>query len=79
MVFRLCSSSSVYGQHQGPYSTDDKVDSPGSLYAATKKSDEAMAHAYSKLYDIPSTGSASSPSTSSRTTDMAYFGFTDKL
>lgn len=75
------SSSSVYGSNtKVPYSTDDKVDSPVSLYAATKKSDELMAHAYSKLYDIPSTGlrfftvygPAGRP-------DMAYFGFTDKL
>ncbi len=75
------SSSSVYGSNKkGPYSTDDKVDNPVSLYAATKKSNELMAHAYSKLYDIPSTGlrfftvygPAGRP-------DMAYFGFTDKL
>lgn len=75
------SSSSVYGSNQKmPYSTDDKVDNPVSLYAATKKSNELMAHAYSKLYDIPSTGlrfftvygPAGRP-------DMAYFGFTDKL
>lgn len=75
------SSSSVYGSNKKvPYSTDDKVDSPVSLYAATKKSDELMAHAYSKLYNIPSTGlrfftvygPAGRP-------DMAYFGFTDKL
>lgn len=75
------SSSSVYGSNEKvPYSTDDKVDSPVSLYAATKKSNELMAHAYSKLYDIPSTGlrfftvygPAGRP-------DMAYFGFTDKL
>ena len=75
------SSSSVYGSNQKvPYSTEDKVDNPVSLYAATKKSDELMAHAYSKLYNIPSTGlrfftvygSAGRP-------DMAYFGFTDKL
>lgn len=75
------SSSSVYGSNtKVPYSTDDKVDNPVSLYAATKKSDELMAHAYSKLYDIPSTGlrfftvygPAGRP-------DMAYFGFTDKL
>jgi len=75
------SSSSVYGSNKKvPYSTDDKVDNPVSLYAATKKSDELMAHAYSKLYDIPSTGlrfftvygPAGRP-------DMAYFGFTDKL
>ena len=75
------SSSSVYGSNtKVPYSTDDKVDSPVSLYAATKKSNELMAHAYSKLYDIPSTGlrfftvygPAGRP-------DMAYFGFTDKL
>lgn len=75
------SSSSVYGSNKKvPYSTDDKVDNPVSLYAATKKSNELMAHAYSKLYDIPSTGlrfftvygPAGRP-------DMAYFGFTDKL
>lgn len=75
------SSSSVYGSNTKiPYSTDDKVDNPVSLYAATKKSNELMAHAYSKLYDIPSTGlrfftvygPAGRP-------DMAYFGFTDKL
>ena len=75
------SSSSVYGNNKKvPYSTDDKVDNPVSLYAATKKSNELMAHAYSKLYDIPSTGlrfftvygPAGRP-------DMAYFGFTDKL
>lgn len=75
------SSSSVYGSNKKvPYSTDDKVDNPVSLYAATKKSNELMAHAYSKLYDIPSTGlrfftvygPADRP-------DMAYFGFTDKL
>jgi len=71
----------VYGSNKNvPYSTDDKVDNPVSLYAATKKSNELMAHAYSKLYDIPSTGlrfftvygPAGRP-------DMAYFGFTDKL
>lgn len=75
------SSSSVYGSNKKiPYSTDDKVDNPVSLYAATKKSNELIAHAYSKLYDIPSTGlrfftvygPAGRP-------DMAYFGFTDKL
>lgn len=75
------SSSSVYGSNKKvPYSTDDKVDNPVSLYAATKKSNELMAHAYSKLYDIPSTGlrfftvygPAGRP-------DMAYFGFTNKL
>ena len=75
------SSSSVYGSNKKvPYSTDDKVDNPVSLYAATKKSNELMAHAYSKLYNIPSTGlrfftvygPAGLP-------DMAYFGFTDKL
>lgn len=75
------SSSSVYGSNRKvPYSTDDKVDNPVSLYAATKKSNELMAHAYSKLYNIPSTGlrfftvygPAGRP-------DMAYFGFTDKL
>lgn len=75
------SSSSVYGSNKKiPYSTDDKVDNPVSLYAATKKSNELFAHAYSKLYGIPSTGlrfftvygPAGRP-------DMAYFGFTDKL
>lgn len=75
------SSSSVYGSNKKvPYNTDDKVDNPVSLYAATKKSNELMAHAYSKLYNIPSTGlrfftvygPAGRP-------DMAYFGFTDKL
>ncbi len=73
------SSSSVYGSNKKvPYSTDDKVDNPVSLYAATKKSNELMAHAYSKLYNIPSTGlrfftvygPAGRP-------DMAYFGFTE--
>lgn len=75
------SSSSVYGSNKKvPYSTDDKVDNPVSLYAATKKSNELMAHAYAKLYNIPSTGlrfftvygPAGRP-------DMAYFGFTNKL
>ena len=75
------SSSSVYGSNKKvPYSTEDKVDNPVSLYAATKKSDELMAHAYAKLYNIPATGlrfftvygPAGRP-------DMAYFGFTDKL
>ena len=75
------SSSSVYGSNKKiPYSTEDKVDNPVSLYAATKKSNELLAHAYSKLYNIPSTGlrfftvygPAGRP-------DMAYFGFTDKL
>lgn len=75
------SSSSVYGSNKKvPYSTDDKVDNPVSLYAATKKSNELLAHAYSKLYNIPSTGlrfftvygEAGRP-------DMAYFGFTNKL
>jgi UDP-glucuronate 4-epimerase len=75
------SSSSVYGSNKKvPYSTDDKVDNPVSLYAATKKSNELMAHVYAKLYNIPSTGlrfftvygPAGRP-------DMAYFGFTDKL
>lgn len=79
--FVYASSSSVYGSNKKvPYSTDDKVDNPVSLYAATKKSDELMAHAYSKLYNIPSTGlrfftvygPAGRP-------DMAYFGFTNKL
>lgn len=75
------SSSSVYGSNKkGPYSTEDKVDNPVSLYAATKKSNELLAHSYSKLYDIPSTGlrfftvygPAGRP-------DTAYFGFTNKL
>ena len=75
------SSSSVYGSNKKvPYATEDKVDNPVSLYAATKKSNELMAHAYSKLYNIPSTGlrfftvygPAGRP-------DMAYFGFTNKL
>ena len=75
------SSSSVYGTNKKiPYSTEDKVDNPVSLYAATKKSNELMAHSYAKLYNIPSTGlrfftvygPAGRP-------DMAYFGFTDKL
>ena len=79
--FVYASSSSVYGSNKKvPYSTDDKVDNPVSLYAATKKSNELMAHAYAKLYNIPSTGlrfftvygPAGRP-------DMAYFGFTDKL
>lgn len=75
------SSSSVYGSNKKvPYSTDDKVDNPVSLYAATKKSDELMAHAYSKLYNIPSTGlrffTVYGPT---GRPDMAYFGFTNKL
>lgn len=79
--FIYASSSSVYGSNSKiPYSTDDKVDNPVSLYAATKKSNELMAHSYSKLYNIPSTGlrfftvygPAGRP-------DMAYFGFTNKL
>lgn len=75
------SSSSVYGSNKKvPYSTDDKVDNPVSLYAATKKSNELMAHAYSKLYNIPSTGlrffTAYGPA---GRPDMAYFGFTNKL
>ncbi len=79
--FVYASSSSVYGMNKNyPYSIEDKVDNPVSLYAATKKSDELMAHAYSKLYNIPSTGlrfftvygPAGRP-------DMAYFSFTDKL
>lgn len=75
------SSSSVYGSNKKvPYSTDDKVDNPVSLYAATKKSNELMAHAYSKLYNIPSTGlrffTVYGPC---GRPDMAYFGFTDKL
>ena len=75
------SSSSVYGSNtKVPYSTDDKVDNPVSLYAATKKSNELMAHAYSKLYNIPSTGlrffTVYGPC---GRPDMAYFGFTNKL
>ena len=79
--FVYASSSSVYGSNKKiPYSTEDKVDNPVSLYAATKKSNELLAHAYAKLYDIPSTGlrfftvygPAGRP-------DMAYFGFTNKL
>ncbi len=79
--FVYASSSSVYGSNKKiPYSTEDKVDNPVSLYAATKKSDELLAHAYAKLYGIPSTGlrfftvygPAGRP-------DMAYFGFTNKL
>ena len=79
--FVYASSSSVYGSNKKvPYCTEDKVDNPVSLYAATKKSNELMAHAYSKLYNIPSTGlrfftvygPAGRP-------DMAYFGFTNKL
>jgi len=79
--FVYASSSSVYGNNKKvPYSTEDRVDNPVSLYAATKKSDELLAHAYSKLYDIPSTGlrfftvygPAGRP-------DMAYFDFTNKL
>ncbi len=79
--FVYASSSSVYGSNKKiPYSTEDKVDNPVSLYAATKKSNELLAHAYSKLYGIPSTGlrfftvygPAGRP-------DMAYFGFTNKL
>lgn len=75
------SSSSVYGSNKKvPYSTSDKVDNPVSLYAATKKSNELMAHAYSKLYNIPSTGlrffTVYGPA---GRTDMAYFGFTNKL
>lgn len=75
------SSSSVYGSNKKvPYSTDDKVDNPVSLYAATKKSNELMAHAYSKLYNIPATGlrffTVYGPC---GRPDMAYFGFTDKL
>lgn len=75
------SSSSVYGSNKKvPYSTEDKVDNPVSLYAATKKSNELMAHAYAKLYNIPSTGlrffTVYGPC---GRPDMAYFGFTDKL
>ena len=75
------SSSSVYGSNKKvPYSTDDKVDNPVSLYAATKKSNELMAHAYSKLYNIPSTGLRFFPVYGpAGRPDMAYFGFTDKL
>ena len=77
----FASSSSVYGSNKKvPYTTDDKVDNPVSLYAATKKSNELMAHAYAKLYDIPSTGlrffTVYGPC---GRPDMAYFGFTDKL
>ena len=77
----FASSSSVYGSNRKiPYSTDDKVDNPVSLYAATKKSNELMAHAYAKLYDIPSTGlrffTVYGPL---GRPDTAYFGFTDKL
>lgn len=75
------SSSSIYGLNKKvPYSTDDKVDNPVSLYAATRKSNELMAHAYSKLYNIPSTGlrffTVYGPA---GLLDMAYFGFTNKL
>ena len=75
------SSSSVYGSNKKvPYSTDDKVDNPVSLYAATKKSNELMAHAYSKLYNIPSTGLRFVPVYGpAGRPDMAYFGFTNKL
>ena len=75
------SSSSVYGSNKKvPYSTDDKVDNPVSLYAATKKSNELMAHAYSKLYNIPSTGLRSfTVYGPAGRPDMAYFGFTNKL
>ena len=75
------SSSSVYGSNKKvPYSTDDKVDNPVSLYAATKKSNELMAHAYSKLYNIPSTGLRFFPVYGpAGRPDMAYFGFTNKL
>ena len=75
------SSSSVYGTNKKvPYSTDDKVDNPVSLYAATKKSNELMAHAYSKLYNIPSTGLRSfTVYGPAGRPDMAYFGFTNKL
>ena len=75
------SSSSVYGSNKKvPYSTDDKVDNPVSLYAATKKSNELLAHAYSKLYNIPSTGIRSfTVYGPAGRPDMAYFGFTDKL
>jgi nucleoside-diphosphate-sugar epimerase len=77
----FASSSSVYGSNKKvPYSTDDKVDNPVSLYAATKKSDELMAHAYSKLYNIPATGlrffTVYGPL---GRPDMAYFGFTNKM
>ena len=75
------SSSSVYGSNKKvPYSTDDKVDNPVSLYAATKKSNELIAHAYSKLYIIPSTGLRFFPVDGpAGRPDMAYFGFTNKL
>ena len=75
------SSSSVYGSNKKvPYSTDDKVDNPVSLYAATKKSNELFAHAYSKLYNIPSTGLRfSTVYGPAGRPDMAYFGFTNKL
>ena len=75
------SSSSVYGSNKKvPYSTDDKVDNPVSLYAATKKSNELMAHSYSKLYNIPSTGLRFFPVYGpAGRPDMAYFGFTNKL
>ena len=75
------SSSSVYGGNKKvPYSTNDKVDSPVSLYAATKKSNELMAHAYSKLYNLPSTGLRFfTVYGEAGRTDMAYFGFTNKL
>ena len=75
------SSSSVYGANKKvPYSTEDKVDNPVSLYAATKKSNELLAHAYSKLYNIPSTGLPfSTVYGPAGRPDMAYFGFTDKL
>ena len=75
------SSSSVYGSNKKvPYSTDDKVDNPVSLYAATKKSNELLAHAYSKLYNIPSTGlSFFTVYGPAGRPDMAYFGFTNKL
>ena len=74
------SSSSVYGTNKKvPYSTDDKVDNPVSLYAATKKSNELMAHAYSKLYNIPSTGLRFTVYGPAGRPDMAYFGFTNKL
>ena len=75
------SSSSVYGSNKKvPYSTDDKVDNPVSLYAATKKSNELLAHAYSKLYNIPSTGLRFFPVYGpAGRPDMAYFGFTNKL
>lgn len=81
-AFGYASSSSVYGSNKKvPYSTDDKVDNPVSLYAATRKSNELMVHAYFKLYNIPSTWlrffTVYGPA--AKRPDMAYFGFTNKL